>query len=177
VITAACRAAYSAALFIIGATSAEGQSYYREDMVRGVCRKDGCDDFTIEEVKPVSNHGDGSLHSARIGVFHASFRGRVSRGTEEIYVFCSRARPALVQTSFGKYVAYFLAPHGRAREPRETINHYALYFALCHGVEAGKLAAKDKPSIASQFGYRVPLEALRAVNVNAPEEVVRIAPQ
>jgi hypothetical protein len=43
------RTAYTAALFVLAAAaSAEGQTYHREDIVRGVCRKDGCDDFTID---------------------------------------------------------------------------------------------------------------------------------
>ena len=170
------RALYTAALVALTPTVAHAQSYYRDDIVRGVCRRDGCDDFTIEEVRPVANYADGSLHLARIGVFHASFRGRVSRGTDEIHVLCSTSRPALVENSFGKYVAYFLAPLGRGREPRETINYYALYFAVCHGLEAGKLGAKDKASVAARSGYRVALDAIRSINLSAPYDVARLSP-
>jgi hypothetical protein len=91
-------------------------------------------------------------------------------------VFCSNTRPAIAEAAFGRHVAFFLAPLGTAREPRDTINYYALYFAICHGLDAGRAAAKNKIAVAKQFGYQVSLDALRSINLSSPEEIARLRP-
>jgi hypothetical protein len=156
--------------------SAQAQSYNPENVVRGVCRPDGCDDFTIASIEILNRVHDGGLARARVEVYHSSFRGRVARGVEERYAFCSNTRPAIAEAAFGRHVAFFLAPPGTAREARDTINYYALYFAICHGVEAGRAAAKNKIAVAKQFGYQVGLDALRSINVSSPEEITRLRP-
>ena len=156
--------------------SAQAQTYDPENVVRGVCRPDGCDDFTIASIEIINRVHDGALARARIEVYHSSFRGRVARGVEERHAFCSNTRPAIAEAAFGRHVAFFLAPLGTAREPRDTINYYALYFAICHGLEAGRAAAKNKIAVAKQFGYQVGLDALRSFNLSFPEEIARLRP-
>ena len=56
------------------------------------------------------------------------------------------------------------------------INYYALYFAICHGLEAGRAAAKNKIAVAKQLGYQVSLDALRSINLSSPEDIVRLRP-
>ena len=170
------RSIVAAAVFSLIALSCHSQGYNADNVVRGVCRPDGCDDFTITSIDLINRGYDGALMRARVEVYHSSFRGRVSRGFEERHVFCSSTRPAIVELAFGKHVAFFLAPFGTAREPRDTINYYALYFAICHSIEAGRVAARNKTSVAKQFGYQVGLDALRSINLSNPEEIARLRP-
>ena len=156
--------------------SAHSQSYNPQNVVRGVCRPDGCDDFTITNIEVINRVHDGVLIRARVEVYHSSFRGRVSRGVEQRHAFCSSTRPAIVENAFGRHVAFFLAPTGTAREPRDTINYYSLYFAICHGIDAGRSAAKNKLAVAREFGYQVPLDALRSINLSSPDDIARLRP-
>jgi hypothetical protein len=161
------------ALLVSG--SAFAQSYERADIVRGLCRKDGCDEFSILDKQPVSRTDQGILYRTRVKTYHASNRGRVEQGEETGYVFCSSMSPAILAEDAGRNVAFLLAPEA-AKEPRENTNFYALYFGLCHGVETGRMAASDWRGVAASFGYDVPLAQSRTVTLARPEEVMTLSP-
>ena len=161
------------ALLVSG--SAFAQSYERADIVRGLCRKDGCDEFSILDKQPVSRTDQGILYRTRVKTYHASNRGRVEQGEETGYVFCSPMNPAILAEDAGRNVAFLLAPEA-AKEPRENTNFYALYFGLCHGVETGRMAARDWRGVAASFGYDVPLAQSRTVTLARPEEVMTLSP-
>jgi len=140
------RSIAAAGVFSLIALSGHSQGYNPDNVVRGVCRPDGCDDFTITSIDLINRGYDGALMRARVEVYHSSFRGRVSRGVEEKHAFCSSTRPAIVESAFGKHVAFFLAPFGTAREPRDTINYYALYlqFATASRRAGPRLGTKHR---------------------------------
>jgi hypothetical protein len=151
------------------------QSYERADLVRGLCRKDGCDEFSILGKQAISQTDQGTLYRTRVKTYHASNRGRVEQAEEAGYVFCSPVRPAILSEDAGRNIAFLLAPEA-AKEPRENTNFYALYFGLCHGVETGRLAARDWRGVAASFSYDVPLVQSRTVMLNRPEEVMTLPP-
>ena len=151
------------------------QSYERADLVRGLCRKDGCDEFSILGKQAVSQTDQGVLYRTRVKTYHASNRGRVEQAEEAGYVFCSPVNPAILSEDAGQSIAFLLAPEA-PKEPRETTNFYALYFGLCHGAEAGRMAARDWRSAAASLGYNVPRVQSRTVTLKRPEEVIALAP-
>jgi hypothetical protein len=79
--------------------------------------------------------------------------------------------PAILSEQDGRTVAFMLAPYAR-REARENTNFYALYFAMCHGTEAGRAAARDWRGVAQAFRYEVPLSQSRTETLNDPREVI-----
>jgi hypothetical protein len=160
------------ALLLPGAALAQG--YNREDIVRGLCQKDGCDEFVIVEKKPVAEKPDGALYSTRVRAFHASHQGRVDRGEENGFVYCSPTKPAILATQEGQPpTAFLLAPYSQdpAYEQRKSTNFYALYFALCHGLEAGKAAGRDRQGVARSFNYRVSLTQPKTVTLKRVEDI------
>jgi hypothetical protein len=151
------------------------QSYERADIVRGLCRKDGCDEFSILDKQPISRTDRGILYRTQVKTYHASNRGRVEQAEEAGYVFCSPVNPAILSEDAGQSVAFLLAPEA-PKEPRENTNFYALYFGLCHGVESGRMAARDWSGVAASLGYTVPRVQSRTVTLKRPEEVIALAP-
>src|SRR3954454_3037407 len=160
------------------ATSALAQDYNRQDLVRGLCQKDGCDEFTILAADRLKTTEDGTLFKTRVKTFHASHAGRQDRGEEKGYVFCSPTRPAIMAEQNGQTVAFFLAPFA-TQESRESVrknaNFHALYFAICHGREAGKAAVNNLAGVAQSFGYRVALAQSRLVPLKRAEDVITMA--
>jgi hypothetical protein len=152
---------------------AHAQGYFREDIVRGVCRKDGCDEFSIIDAQAIRQTSKGTLLAVVLQTYHASYQGRAERGTEEGYVLCSKLDPTLVVQFEGKLVAFHLAPGGSGREPRDAINYYAMYFALCHGLDFGKRAAKNKNAVATAFGYEPGAGQLRSESLARIEDLLR----
>src|SRR3712207_9472898 len=63
-------------------TSALAQDYNRQDLVRGLCQKDGCDEFTILAADRLRTTEEGTLFKTRLKTFHASHAGRQDRGEE-----------------------------------------------------------------------------------------------
>src|ERR671913_268665 len=163
------------ALTLLVSGPAFAQSYERADIVRGLCRKDGCDEFSILGKQPISQTDQGTLYRTRVKTYHASNRGRVEQAEETGYVFCSPVNPAILSDDAGQSVAFLLAPEA-PKEPRETTNFYALYFGQCHGVEAGRMAARDRRSVAASLDYNVPRVQSRTVTLKRPEEVIALAP-
>jgi hypothetical protein len=64
------------ALALIGPAAA--QDYNQPDIVRGLCQKDGCDEFRVLSAEPVTSTDEGRLLRTRIQTFHASSRGRAN---------------------------------------------------------------------------------------------------
>ena len=85
----------------LSATSALAQDYNRKDLVRGLCQKDGCDEFTILAADRLRTTEEGTLFKTRLKTFHASHAGRKDQGEENGYVFCSPTRPAILAEQNG----------------------------------------------------------------------------
>lgn len=145
------------------------------DMVRGLCAKDGCDEFRVTESREVRPGPDGTLRTTRVQAFHSDASGRSARKTETGYVYCSLTRPAVIAQRDGRTVAFMLAPYAEAsaEERRKRVNFVALYFAACHGPEAGRAAAQDEARIARALGYRDGAERSRTVELARAEDILR----
>jgi hypothetical protein len=162
----------------LSATSASAQDYNRQDLVRGLCQKDGCDEFTILAADRIRTSDEGTLFKTRVQTFHASHAGRQERGQENGYVFCSSTRPAIMAEQNGQTMAFFLAPFA-TQESRESVrknaNFHALYFAICHGWEAGRAAVHNLAGVAQSHGYRVALAQSKLVPLKRAEDVLTTA--
>jgi hypothetical protein len=90
-------------------------------------------------------------------------------------VFCSRTKPAIMAEQNGQTMAFFLAPFA-TQESRESVrqnaNFHALYFAICHGREAGRAAVNSLAGVAQSLGYRVALAQSKLVPMKRAEDVV-----
>ena len=53
----------------------------------------------------------------------------------------------------------------------------AVYFAICHGLQAGRAAVRDLPGVAQSLGYRVSLAQSKTVALNRAEDVMMAAPE
>ena len=93
---------FTALALALSATSALAQDYNRQDLVRGLCQKDGCDEFTILAADRIRATDEGTLFKTRLKTFHASHAGRKDRGEENGYVFCSPTRPAIMAEQNGQ---------------------------------------------------------------------------
>jgi hypothetical protein len=165
----------SAALALALAGPAAAQDYHQPDIVRGLCQKDGCDEFRVLSAEPVTSTDEGRLLRTRIQTFHASYRGRANQKEENGYVYCSRTKPAIMAEQNGQTMAFFLAPFA-TQESRESVrqnaNFHALYFAICHGQEAGRAAVHNLAGVAQRHGYRVALAQSKLVPLTRAEDVL-----
>ena len=163
------------ALAVVLATPAFAQTYDRPDIIRGLCRPDGCDEFAILAASPLTKGEEGTLLETRVKTFHASSSGRRELSEENGYVYCSRTKPAIVAEKNGRTMAFYLAPFS-TKESRETIrqnaNFHALYFSICHGMEAGRAAVRNLPGVAQDLGYRVALPQSRYVALSRVEDIL-----
>jgi hypothetical protein len=79
----------------------------------------------------------------------------------------------------GQTMAFFLAPFA-FQETRESVrknaNFHALYFAICHGREAGKAAVHNLAGVAQSHGYRVALAQSKLVPLKRAEDVAANEP-
>ena len=89
------------ALSFLVSGPAFARSYERADLVRGLCRKDGCDEFSILGRQAVSRTDQGILYRTRLKTYHASSRGRVEQAKEVGHVFCSFASRAILSEDAG----------------------------------------------------------------------------
>jgi hypothetical protein len=163
------------ALALVLATPALAQAYDQAAIIRGLCRPDGCDEFAILAASPLATGDEGRLMQTRVKTFHASSSGRRELSVENGYVYCSRTKPAIVAEKGGRTMAFYLAPFA-TRESRETIrqnaNFHALYFSICHGLEAGRAAVQNMPGVAHEFGYRVALPQSQSVALSRVEDIL-----
>lgn len=163
------------ALAFLLSTPALAQTYARPDIIRGLCRPDGCDEFAILAASPLVKGGEGTLMKTRVKTFHASSAGRRELSVDNGYVYCSRTQPAIVAEKGGRTMAFYLAPFA-TNESRETIrqnaNFHALYFSLCHSLEAGRAAAQNLTGVARDLGYRVSLPQSQYVALTRVEDIL-----
>ncbi|MFE1602985.1 hypothetical protein [Methylobacterium sp. ID0610] len=164
------------ALSALLAGPALAQDYNRTDLIRGLCQKDGCDEFSVAKVEPVTRTGEGVLNRTRVKTFHASGQGRTEGPEENGYVFCSATRPAILSEQDGRTTALMIAPFA-GQDTRETVrknaNFVALYFSICHGAEAGKAAVRDLRGTAQSLGYHVAAAQSQFVQLKRAEDIVR----
>ena len=157
------------------ATPAAAQDYNRQDIVRGLCQPDGCDEFTILSAERLRTTDEGTLFKTRVKTFHASYGGRKELGEENGHVYCSRTKPAIMAEQNGKALAFFVAPFA-TEESRESVrrnaNFHALYFTICHGMDAGKTAVHNLAGVAQSHGYRVALARSKLVALDRAEDVM-----
>jgi hypothetical protein len=157
------------------APPALAQTYNRSDIIRGLCRPDGCDEFAILAASPLTRGGEGTLMQTRVKTFHAGSSGRRELSKENGYVYCSRTKPAIVAERGGRTMAFYLAPFATT-ESRDTIrqeaNFHALYFSICHGMEAGRAAVRNLPGVAQELGYRVALPQSQSVALSRVEDIL-----
>jgi hypothetical protein len=113
-----------------------------------------------------------------VRTFHASSAGRQERGEQDGYVYCSRTRPALMAEREGRTMAFYLAPSATA-ESRERIRQnasfHALYFSLCHGIEAGRAAAHNPSGVAQSLGYSVALAQAKLQPLARAEDILALS--
>jgi hypothetical protein len=163
------------ALALALSTPAFSQTYDRPDIIRGLCRPDGCAEFAILAAPPLTKTGEGRLMQTRVKTFHASSSGRRQLSEENGYVYCSRTKPAIVAEKGGRTMAFYLAPFS-SRDSRETIrqnaNFHALYFGICHGMEAGRAAVRNLSGVAQGFGYRVALPRSQYLVLSRVEDIL-----
>lgn len=164
-------------LALVLSTSAVAQNHNRTDIVRGLCQPHGCDEFAILAADRVTTSGEGTLFKTRLKTFHASFGGRKDLAEENGHVFCSPTKPAIMAEQDGRTLAFFLAPFATA-ESREVIrknaNYHALYFTICHGMEAGKGAVHNLSGVAQGLGYRVALAQSKLVPLKRAEDIIAL---
>jgi len=166
---------FTALALALSTSSALAQDYNRGDLVRGLCQKDGCDEFTVLAADRIRATDEGTLFKTRLKTFHASHAGRNDHGEENGYVFCSPTRPAIMAEQNGHIAAFFLAPfatHETQESVRKNANFHALYFAICHGREAGKAAVHNLAGVAQSQGYRVTLAHSKLVPLKQAEDVL-----
>src|SRR5215217_6284774 len=84
---------FAALALALSATSSFAQDYNRQDLVRGLCQKDGCDEFTILAADRLRTTEEGTLFMTRLKTFHASHAGRQDRGEENGHVSARRPGP------------------------------------------------------------------------------------
>ncbi|WP_194075167.1 hypothetical protein [Methylobacterium durans] len=156
------------------------QDYNRPELVRGLCQPDGCDEFAILAVEPVRSTPEGTLKRTRFRTYRASPSGREARAEETGYVYCSQTRPAVVAEKQGRTVGILLAPFA-TEDSREAVRRYAnvaaTYFAVCHGLESGRAAAKDLAGTAHALGYRVSAPQTQTIDLRAPEDIAGTPPR
>jgi hypothetical protein len=58
------------ALALVLATPALARTYDRAEIIRGLCRPDGCDEFAILAASPLTKGGEGTLLETRVKTFH-----------------------------------------------------------------------------------------------------------
>jgi hypothetical protein len=151
------------------------QTYDRADIVRGLCQPDGCDEFAIVGADPMTETDNGTLMRTRLKTFHASHAGRKELGEEDGYVYCSQTSPAVLADQDGHTMAFFLAltPAAQSREAiRRNANYHAVYFAICHGAEAGRAAVQNPAGVAEGLGYQVSLARPKMVTLERAEDIV-----
>src|SRR5215203_3587680 len=167
-----------AALALALTGPATAQDYNQPDIVRGLCQKDGCDEFRVLSAEPVTSTDEGRLLRTRIQTLHASSRGRSNQKEENGYVYCSRTKPSIMAEQNGQTMAFFLAPFAiqESRERvRQNANFHALYFTICHGREAGKAAVHNLAGVAQSHGYRVALSQSKLLPLKRAEDVITMA--
>src|SRR4051812_7246212 len=165
----------SALLLALFTTSALAQDYNRQDLVRGLCQPDGCDEFTILGADRVRTTSEGTLFKTRIQTFHANYGGRHDRGQENGYVYCSRTKPAIMAEKNGKTLAFVIAPFApeeKRESMRQNANFHALYFTICHDREAGKAAVRNLSGVAQSLGYRVSLTHSKLVPLKRADDII-----
>ena len=70
------------AALVLLAAPALAQDYNRPEIIRGLCQKDGCDEFSVLKVDRIRANEEGTLFQTRVRKYHASSQGSVEKGEE-----------------------------------------------------------------------------------------------
>jgi hypothetical protein len=162
------------AVAVLSTTPLLAQGSARPEIIRGLCQKDGCDEFSVLSADRLRSDEEGTLFRTRVRTYHSSSRGRAEKGDDTGYVFCSPSKPMVLAEADGKVAGFQIAtvPTQESRETkRQQANFYAMYFTICHGPEAGRAAVQNMEGVAQQYGYRSPLAKSVMVTLSTPEEV------
>ncbi|MDT7713605.1 MAG: hypothetical protein QOG46_2458 [Pseudonocardiales bacterium] len=135
----------SAALLVTAAASAQDRS--GDAIVRGLCHKDGCDEFAIIDRQPIADGRDGKLYRTRVRTYHASSSGRAGGGEENGFVYCSATRPAIINAPEGQPpTAFLLAPDEQAPgSATPPISTHSISRSVTARRPAGRPRATGKP--------------------------------
>src|ERR671916_3209681 len=102
------RTFFAAALLVL-ASPALAQGYSRPEIIRGLCQKNGCDEFSVLSAERLRSSDGEALIRTRVRTYLASSRGRVQKGEDAGYVFCSPTRPTILAQSQGKVAGFQIA--------------------------------------------------------------------
>src|SRR5918994_2664619 len=91
------------------ASRALAQGYSRPEIIRGLCQKNGCDEFSVLSAERLRSSDGEALIRTRVRTYHASSRGRVEKGEDAGYVFCSPTRPMVLAEGSGKVTGFQIA--------------------------------------------------------------------
>jgi hypothetical protein len=156
---------FAATLFALSATGAGA------DVFKGKCDGSKCDAFELAEksIVKADDKTSESLAFARINTWVQDGDKKTDEGEDWGYIFCSKARPALIVQNDRKYSVMFLAPQ-IAEEYNTRINNYVIYFEACHS--RGNEVALKKADLAKELGYEVTrTESSEMKPINKPESL------
>ena len=140
-------------------------------VVPGKCDGDKCDAFEVvdrSQVKRDVVHAE-ELILARIKSWVQEGEKRTGEAEESGYVFCSKARPAMLVQDSGKTLVKFLAPASR-NDVESNLNLYATYYEVCHS--RGGEVAKRLDELSKELAYKVSRTASTELKeANKPESV------
>lgn len=164
----------TALLAVLIAASVSAQAGDR--IVRGYCAAERCDHIEIVSALPYVKNGDGTLIQTTLRMIGSRAADVAEPQIENGYVFCSPTRPAIIAVKGNRTMAYLLAPLTPEQPPeviRGEASQHAVYFGVCHGVEAGNAAATDPETVAARLGYRVSLLVPQQVTLRKPEDIMQ----
>lgn len=146
-------------------------SFAQAGAVTGKCDGDKCDAFDVIERSQVRQdvvHGE-ELILARIKSWVQEGEKHVGETEESGYVFCSKARPAMLVQESGKTLVKFLAPASRS-DVESNLNLYASYYEVCHS--RGGEVAQALDELSRDLDYKVSRTASTELKeANKPESV------
>jgi hypothetical protein len=141
------------------------------DVSKGKCDGSKCDAFELAEksIVKADDKTSESLTYARIKTWVQDGDKKTDEGDDWGYIFCSKARPALIVQNDKKYSVMFLAPQ-TAEEYDTRLNNYVIYFEACHS--RGNEVALKKADLAKELGYEVTrTESSEMKPINKPESL------
>jgi len=147
------------------------------ELHRGRCHMDMCTWYSVEEKEPAGSNAQATLFKVTLKIWTSRHRGgnydkkasRTGGEASTFYFNCSKAKPAIIESQDGKWMAAFL----NLAEPAGFQELAVMeYFVVCHAFDV------DKPSTrfgvaARKFGYRKIADAPDSIALSKPEDILR----